>query len=187
MSPTVHQPRSARLPRTGRFAAPLVVALGAGLASAAFTDEASNDGNRATAADVTISAGRAAASPVFDLAGWRPGGEPERRCVTVTNDGSVAVPLTMRLDGAPGGELAGFIDMTIERGASCDAFSADGEVFAGELASFPTAGAGAVADGGPALAEGATRAYRITWALQDDEAAEGRSVSGVDFLWASSS
>ena len=175
------------LRRTGRFALPLVVAVGAGLAWAAFTDDATNAGNRATAADVTISAGRAATSPVFDIADWRPGGGPERRCVTVTNDGSIAVPLTMRLDGAPAGELAGFVDMTVERGASCDAFTADGEVFAGELAAFPTAAAGALGDGGGALAPGASRAYRVTWELQDDEGAEGLGVSGVDFLWTSSS
>jgi hypothetical protein len=175
------------LRRTGRFALPLVVAVGAGLASAAFTDEASNEGNRASAADVTISTGRAATSPVFDLADWRPGGGPERRCVTVTNEGSVPVPLTMRLDGAPTGGLAGFIDMTVERGAGCDAFAADGEVFSGELAAFPATAAGALADGGPALAPGASRAYRVTWELQDDEEAEGLSVAGVDFLWTSSS
>ena len=176
------------LRRTGRFALPLVVAVGVGLASAAFTDDATNEGNRATAADVSISAGRAATSPVFDLAAWRPGpGEAATRCVEVTNDGSIPVPLTMRLDGAPGGQLAEFIDMTIERGARCDGFTREGTVFDGELASFATAVAGAVADGGAPLAVGATRAYRITWELQDDEAAEGLSVSGVDFLWTSSS
>ena len=176
------------LRRTGRFALPLVVAVGAGLASAAFTDDATVAGNRATAADVTISAGRSATSPVFDIAGWRPGeGASVARCVEIANEGSVPVPLTMRLDGAPAGELAEFIDMTVERGPGCDAFTAAGEVFRGELASFPTQAAGARADGGPALAPGASRAYRVTWRLQDDEQAEGRSVSGVDFLWASSS
>ena len=179
---------SSTLRRTGRFALPLVVAVGAGLASAAFTDDATITGNRATAADVSISAGRAATSPVFDIAAWRPGpGEAVARCVEVTNEGSVAVPLTMRLDGAPDGGLAEFIDMTIERGARCEGFATDGEVFAGELASFVTAAGSAVADGGAALAPGASRAYRMTWELQDEEAAEGLSVSGVDFLWTSSS
>ena len=179
---------STTLRRTGRFVLPLVVAAGAGLASAAFTDDATNDGNRATAADVSISPGRAATSPVFDIAAWRPGaGEAVTRCIGVTNDGSVAVPLTMRLDGAPTGDLGEFIDMTIERGASCDGFVADGEVFQGELASFPTTGAGAVADGGAPLAPGATRAFRVRWELQDDEGAEGLGVAGVDFLWTSSS
>jgi hypothetical protein len=56
------------------MAAPTAAAaLAATLAVAAFTDDAQNAGNRASAADVTISADVAASSPLFDLADWQPG------------------------------------------------------------------------------------------------------------------
>jgi hypothetical protein len=158
---------------------------------AAFTDDAHNDGNRATAASVTISEDVAATSRLFDLSNWQPGAGDEQRCIAITNDGSIALPLSLRLDGAPGGQLADFVDMKIERGtrpaatdtADCGGFTAEGVVYDGELDEFPTAPGAAVADGGGKVAVDAERAYRVTWSLQDDEAAEGLSVEDVDFLW----
>lgn len=166
------------------------------IAFAAFTDEAANSGNQATAASVTITEDVPATSPLFDLQDWQPGAEATVvRCIAVTNDGSIALPLTLRFDGAPAGELGDFVDMTIERGsraaatdsADCSTFAPDGVVFDGELDEFPTAAAGALADGGGALPAGSERAYRVTWELQDTEDAEGKSIAGVDFLWESSS
>jgi hypothetical protein len=81
--------------------------------------------------------------------------------------------------------------MTVERGtrdvatadSSCGSFVAGGQVYKGELRDFPTSPAGALSDGGGVLAVGTERAYRVTWRLQDNEAAEGQSVSGVTFRW----
>jgi hypothetical protein len=186
-------PARGRLRRLGRLVAPTAVALGAGLAFAAFTDDAANGGNRAIAADVTITEDVDARSPLFDLADWQPAeqGATVERCIGITNGGSVALPLTLRLDGAPAGGLGEYVDMRVEHGtrpaatddAGCDGFAAGGEVYAGELADFPTTAAGRLAAGAERLAVGAERAYRITWTLQDTEEAEGQAVSGVNFLW----
>jgi hypothetical protein len=173
-------------------AAALVTAAG----FAAFTDDASNPGNRASAASVTITQDVPATAPLFDLSNWQPGEDDTvARCITVRNGGSIALPLRLRLDGAPTGSLGTYVDMAIERGtrpagdgtSSCSGFAAAGEVWSGELASFPTAAGAGVADGGGALAPGADRAYRITWHLQDTQDAEGRSVADVDFLWETTS
>ena len=179
--------------KLGKLAAPTAVALVAGLAFAAFTDQAANGGNRATAADVTITEDVAATSPLFDLADWQPAedGATVERCIGVTNDGSIPLPLTLRLAGAPTGDLAEYVDVTVEHGTrataddgkTCDGFSKAGDVFTGELADFPVTAQDRLAAGGADLAVGAERAFRITWTLQDTEEAEGKSVSGVEFLW----
>ena len=163
---------------------------------AAFTDDASNAGNSASAASVTITQDVPASTPLFDLKDWQPGEDDTVvRCIAVKNGGSIALPLSLRLDGAPSGELGSFVDMKIERGtrpaatdsADCGGFTGSGTVFDDELADFPTAKADAVSDGGAAVEAGAERAYRITWHLQDDEDAEGKTISGVNFLWETSS
>ena len=171
-------------------------AVTATLAVAAFTDEAENAGNRASAADVTIGTDVAATAPLFDLTDWQPGesGDTVTRCIGVTNGGSVPVPVSLRLDGAPTGRLADFVDVAIDRGtrdaavddAGCASFTpaaSGAEVFRGELDELPTTAGSAVADGGTPLAVGAERAYRVTWTLQDTEDAEGTSVEGVTFRW----
>ena len=163
---------------------------------AAFTDEARNDDNRAAAASVSITEDVAASAPLFALENWQPGEDDTvSRCIAITNRGSIPLPLSVRLDGAPTGRLGEFVDVTIERGsraaatdgASCSGFTAGGTVFEGELDDLPASAGDGVADGGAPLAVDAERAYRVTWHLQDDEDAEGQSVSGVDFLWETTS
>ena len=166
------------------------------VALAAFTDTAGNAGSTASAASVEVTEDVAATAPLFDLADWQPGEDDTvARCIGVTNRGSIALPLAFRLDGAPSGRLGDFVDVRVERGtrpagddgSDCAGFTADGVVAEAELDDLPTAPGTAVADGGPKLAVGAERAYRITWHLQDTEAAEGLSVSGVDLLWETTS
>ena len=185
--------RFRRARRAARVAAPTVAAFSAVFAFAAFTDEASNAGNSATAADVTITEDVAASAPLFALDDWQPGedGDTVSRCIGITNGGSIAVPIKLRLAGPASGELGDFVDMTVERGtrttatddAGCGSFVAGGDVYRGELDAFPTSAGTAVADGGGELAVGAERAYRITWRLQDTEEAEGKSLGGVTFRW----
>jgi hypothetical protein len=186
--------------RAARLAGPTFVALGAVFALAAFTDDARVDDNGATAASVTISADRAASAPLFAISDWRPEDAAQARCVTLTNDGSVAVPVSFGLARAATGPLADFVDVTVERGSgtaatrdgACAGFTAAGPVdlapgaagTGAELDELPH-GAALVPDGGAPLAPGAARTYRITWTLQDTEAAEGLSVEGVDLRWRS--
>lgn len=190
-------PKPRRLRRLAKATVPTAAAaIAATLAVAAFTDDAQNNGNQATAADVTITEDVAATSPLFNLANWQPAedGDTVTRCIGLTNGGSIPIPVKLRLAGAPTGALGDFIDMTIVRGtrttsvndASCGSFTADAsgsEVYKGELDEFPTTAQGALADGGANLAVGAERAYQVTWKLQDSEDAEGKSISGVNFRW----
>jgi hypothetical protein len=185
--------------RIGKVAAPTVAVIGVGLAFAAFTDDARNDGNQASAASVTITEDVSASSSLFNLTNFRPSDPTEQRCIGVTNGGSVAVPVTMHLDGALAGTgLGSHISMTIERGtrtttdntSSCATFAPDATsptFFNDKLSAFPTARNSAIPDQGAPLPVGQERAYRIRWTLDDTETAEGKTVSDVDFVWTSSS
>lgn len=199
-SPAGDRPAPRRLRRAARLAAPTLAAFSAVFAFAAFTDEAQNAGNRASAADVSITEDVAATAPLFALDDWQPGeeGDTVARCIGVTNDGSIPLAIRLRLAGTPTGSLGDFVDLRVVRGtrdrtvdsSSCATFAAaqgGGDVWSGELSAFPTTTAGAVADGGAPLPVDAERAYAVTWKLQDTEAAEGLSVSGVTFRWETSS
>jgi hypothetical protein len=191
------RPARSRVRRAVRTLAPSAAAVAVTtVALAAFTDTAGNAGSTANAASVEVSEDVAASAPLFDLADWQPGEDDTvARCIGVTNRGSIALPLSFRLDGAPSGRLGDFVDVRVERGtrpassdsADCAGFDADGVVVESELDDLPTTAAGALPDRGPRLAPGAERAYRITWHLQDTEAAEGLAVSGVAFLWETTS
>ncbi len=212
MPPAGDQPSDSRRPlrRLTRAVAPTLVAFGGVLAFAAFTDDARNDGNHATAASVTITEDLPSSTPLFSLSRWRPYAPyqseyHQTRCIGVTNDGSVAVPLKLRLAQAPTGALGDYVDVLVLRGTravdvndtSCATFRADPDipstavdeklVFAGELDELPTTPGTALPDGGDPLGPGAERAYLIKWELQDTEDAEGKAVSNVDFRWESTS
>ena len=211
-TPAGAQPAPARRRLRGllRVAAPTVAAFSSVLAFAAFTDDAQNNGNEATASSVTITEDVPATSPLFSLKDWRPyapfqGEYNQTRCIGITNRGSVSVPLKLRLAQVPTGTLGDYVDVMVWRGqrdpsiddTSCATFKADPDipttavdektVFHGELDELPTSVGSALRDGGDPLAPGAERAYFIKWTLQDDEEAEGRSISNVDFRWESTS
>ena len=191
---------SRRLRRVARVALPSIAAAAVTAAGyAAFVDQAGNDGNQATAASVAITQDVGATTPLFDLTDWQPQeADTVARCISVRNEGSIALPLSLRFKGAPSGELGRYVDMTIVRGtrdaasstSDCSSFRTDGAdatVYDGLLGDFPTAAGGAIADKGGRLGVGASRAYRITWHLHDDDAAQGKSISGVNFLWETTS
>lgn len=202
-APEQQQPepqRPRRLRRVARVLVPSVAAAAVtAIGFAAFTDDATNRGNEASTANVTITEDIDAQTPLFDLDNWQPAEQDTvSRCIAITNEGSIALPLSLRLDDAPTGELDDHIDMKIERGtrdvatnsSDCSTFKADATdavVYDAELDEFPIAAGTGVSDKGGKLAVDGERAYRITWHLQDDENAEGKSVSGVNFLWETTS
>ena len=192
-------PRGNRMRRIAKVAAPTVAVIGVGLAFAAFTDEARNDGNQASAASVTITEDVSASSALFNITNFKPSDPTESRCIGVTNGGSIPVPIKLYIDGALGGTgLGSHISMTVERGtrstadntSGCGSFVADATTptfFNDKLANFPTSLGTAITDGGTTLAVGSERAYRIRWTLDDTESAEGKTVTDADFVWVSSS
>jgi hypothetical protein len=113
------------------------------------------------------------------------------RCIEVAYDGNVD-PRPVRLYTAAAiGDLAPYLDLTIEIGhaaagafGNCDTFVAGAAIYRGTLAGFAaTHGSWSTGlstwDPGP---EPGARTFRFTVSVQDDPVAEGRSVA-FGFSW----
>jgi hypothetical protein len=132
--------------------------------------------------------------PLFGSHDPIPSDRRVQRCIVVRNTGGRAGRISVRFAAVPDGGLASYLEMTVERGAqrwatpgvSCRGFrrtGRDATFFRGVLKAFPAGPEHAAADGGPLVAPGRTRAYRVSWSVRDAPEAQGASVSGVDFVW----
>jgi hypothetical protein len=106
-------------------------------------------------------------------------------CIAVTNSSPVAVDLA--LHARRSGDIDPHLHLDVDRGtgkatdsSSCDGFVASERVWSGQLAAFPAPSAEGVRDG--RMAAGATRVYRYTATLADDNTAQARS-SNVTFTF----
>ncbi|MEZ5114749.1 MAG: hypothetical protein R2737_00660 [Candidatus Nanopelagicales bacterium] len=156
---------------------------------AAFTAETNSGSNAWTTGVVSLS-NDLTGQAVFSELKIRPGASGSK-CVTVTNtsdyEGTVKFWATVSPGGNNGANLANALQVTVERGASCTAFTAVGTPYAtGAMSGLPTSGAPA-ADTWAATAVGgasASQAYRISWNLPGTttESAADASVDTV-FTW----
>jgi hypothetical protein len=118
-------------------------------------------------------------------------GVPLDRCIEVTYEGSADVQPVLLYAAAVSGDLAPYLDLTIEIGVAdsgsfgtCDAFEPAGTVYDGTMADF----AAAHADYGTGLTawrpsgERDARSFRFSVAVRDEPEAAGRSVS-FGFTW----
>jgi hypothetical protein len=117
---------------------------------------------------------------LVQLADMAPG-RPKSSCIEVAYDGSV-LPVDVRLSADATGELAGLLDVVVERGSgatfgSCDGFVSDAKVFQGTLAELRTPVSVATV-----VADGATMSFRFRFEVADDAAAIG-TASAADFVW----
>ena len=181
---TSHDLRVTR--RTGRsFAAAVSVLLLAALvvnrSSTALIGDAANSASVLTSGTIEVSdddGGR----KLFDLRDLTPA-RPVVRCVEVEYTGTILpVGLSVRAEAA--GELAPYLDVTIEEGSgggfeSCEGFVRSEGVYQGELAGL--VGLGWV-ELGDILNSGDHRSYRIELAVQDRQEALGLQTS-MELAW----
>ena len=109
-------------------------------------------------------------------------GVPEERCIRVTFDGSVDPQPVLLYSAGVAGELAPYLDITVEMGTAdagafgdCLGFASTTSLFSGTLADFQATHGGydaGLVTWDPAAA-GESRAFRFTVAVRDDPAAEG--------------
>lgn len=154
--------------------------------TAAFTASTDNVGNSWTAGTVSLT-NDAPATALFSQRGLVPGSTGSR-CVVVTYGGNV--PSAVRLYGAVTGGtgLGSYLHVTVARGSGakrdCSDFSSKESLYSGTLAAFAGAhlgfgsGVGSWVPTGPAQSS----TYRIAWSLEDDNAAQSRSVQAT-FTW----
>jgi hypothetical protein len=113
------------------------------------------------------------------------------RCIEVAYDGNVDPQPVQLYAAAVDGDLAPYLDLTVEIGRSvrgafgdCDTFVPGAPLYEGTLAAFAAAHGSWVTglptwDPGP---DAEARTFRFTVSVQDDPAAEGRSVR-FGFSW----
>lgn len=158
--------------------------------SAAFSDTTANSGNSFTAGTVSLTDDDAG-SALFSLSLMKPG-DTSTKCIRVDYDGDIASAI--KLYGAVGaGTLGQYLNLTINSGTgpaadgSCASFVAGTEIYNGTVGGFATTHAAwgsGLADANFVADDAAdSRSYQIVVTLQDNNAAQGLSATGVSFTW----
>ncbi len=179
------QPPHRRLPA---FLLAPVLLLSAGLiyhaSSAAFTAATTNANNDWQAGTVALSTDLPATAR-FSATGLVPG-DTDTRCITVRYTGDVTVDV--RLYASVSGGLGAYLDLTVEQGSggsqsSCTGFAVASVLYSGTLSGLGSSHgdyAGGLVAWSPTGQD--TRTYRISYTVQDDNAAQGLSAT-ADFSW----
>lgn len=177
--------------RVGRAAVvPMALVAGSTMvwqsSNAAFNATTINGSNSWAAGSVAISDDDAA-SLMFNVSGLKPG-DTGTKCIRVTYNGNLAANVKM-YTSAQSGTLGQYLDFTVQQGdggtfADCTGFSGANIYTPGTLNGFNTAhtnfgnGAGTWAPTGAAQ----TKTYRVTYTLQDNNAAQGLTANAT-FTW----
>lgn len=119
---------------------------------------------------------------LFDLSNMAPG-RPIVQCLEVEYGGSI-VPVDMTLLVDSVGDLGRYLNLSIEEGSgggfeACETFVRSDRLYDGTLSDLAS---GDRLPLGVILNSGETRSYRITFALQDEQEALGRTAT-ADFVW----
>ena len=161
---------------------------------AAFVAQNDNLANTVTSASVDLT-DNDAGSAMFtsaSSAGLMPGTDVTR-CIEVTYDGNVdPLPVLLYATAAPTGDLAPYLNLTIDVAAAnddgfgtCTNFGTSTNVFTGTLATFASAHAsyaGGAATGWDPTGTGQARTFRFTISVQNVSAAENKSTT-FGFSW----
>lgn len=166
----------------------LVVLFTVSRSRAAFTTTTANTGNSLATGTVVLTDDDTG-SAMFSVTGMSPG-TPVSECIAVSYAGSL-LPAPVRLYGSTTGALDTYLDTTIEVGtggssATCTGFVASSTPFTGTLEAFSATNLDWASGLSvfTAAANPTSRTVRITFAVQNDPAAQGLS-STVDFVFES--
>jgi hypothetical protein len=156
--------------------------------TAAFSATTDNPNNQFQAGNVSL-ADDDTGSAMFNVSGMVPG-STGNRCIEVKYTGNVAS--TVALYGTSTGNLGQYLNVVVETGTGknfasgdpCGALTGATQIYSGTLAALPST----FATGVPAAsrwapsANGATRVYKITYTLADNNSAQGQSANAT-FTW----
>lgn len=157
----------------------MMLSVVAGGTWAAFSDTTANANNDFSTGTVEIS-NDLGATAMFAVSGMSPL-QTETGCIEVTYTGTL--PAAVRLYGTTdAGGLDAYLDLVVERGASCTNFGTPTALYSGTLAAYPDAYAGGVVDTDASWTTGEMAAYRFTVTLQNNDAAQGLDVDQA-FSW----
>jgi hypothetical protein len=153
---------------------------------AAFNGTTTNPANSWSAGKVAIFDDDATTA-MFTVTGAKPG-DSGTQCITVTYTGTLTVPVKLYAS-ASSGTLRSYLTLDVEIGtggsfADCTGITGTSSLYSGNLNTFATTysswstGLG----GWTPTGTGQTRTYRVTWTLDDDDAAAGKSAA-VTLAW----
>ncbi|MEZ5323147.1 MAG: hypothetical protein R2698_13930 [Microthrixaceae bacterium] len=162
-----------------------------GSSRAAFSGTTDNTANSVTAAGVAL-ADDDTGSAMFNVTGMKPG-DTQTKCIVVTYNGTITTgaPIQLYRSGVPTGTgLETYLDATVEIGtggsfSSCTGFTPSSTIVTGTLADFlttKTSYATAQSTGWTPTGSGQSRTFRVTLTMQDDNAAQAKSVN-FGFTW----
>jgi len=157
-------------------------------AYSAFSASTANGANALVAGTVTIS-DSSPGTALYTVSNTKPG-DVASACTIVRYTGSV--PASVRSYASTTGDLAAYLDLTVTRGTAtdtsggnCATFTADpggGVLYSGTLAGYPAGWSSGVVDPAGTWTTGQTHSYRITVAVQDVAAAQGKNAT-TTFSW----
>lgn len=180
-------------PIRARALLPTGLALGLLLASllvirtstAAFNSSTNNSGSSFAAGTVAVS-DNDASTLLFDTTAMLPG-DTKTTCVRVDYTGSVAG--TIRMYGTSTGNLAQYLNLTLERGTgasgfnNCTGFSSSATVYSGTVSGFASShSAYSNGAGSYAAATSSNQWFRFIWTLQDHNSAQSQTASAT-YTW----
>lgn len=161
-----------------------------GASRAAFSDTTANDSNSLSAAGVVLDDDDSGTA-MFSVSGMKPG-DSQVKCIQVTYNGTITTgaPVQLYRSAAQTGTgLEAYLNATIEVGtggssSSCAGF-AGSSIYSGTLGDFldnRTSYATALSTTWTPTGSGQSRTFRVTLALQDDNAAQTKTVN-FGFTW----
>jgi len=154
---------------------------------AAFTATTTNPSNSWASGTVSLADNDSGAA-LFTASGLEPG-DGGSRCIVVTYAGSPAATVKLHATGYTDNGLGQYLTFSVDEGsgtaADCSDFSSAGALYSGTLDGFATGSTGyasGVSGWGSAGGSNATRTFRFSWSLQDNNAARGKSAAAT-FTW----
>jgi hypothetical protein len=124
---------------------------------------------------------------LFTAAGLKPG-DSGTKCMVVTYTGSLTAAVRLYTTSYSDNGLAQYLTFTVDEGtggdAACTGFTPGTNLYTGTLNGFSSKSSYAtgVSAWAPAGGSGATKTYRFSWTLQDNDLAQNKS-SAAMFTW----
>jgi hypothetical protein len=156
---------------------------------AAFNGQTTNPANTVASGAVSLTDDDSDTA-MFTISEAKPG-LLAAECIQVNYTGTsvLSTPIKLYASGVPTGTLGAYLDLTVEEGTggtklSCAGFNTVSTFYTGTLDGFAAAHTGwaSGADTAWTPAPGASHTFRFTLTLQDDNAAQGKSV-GFGYTW----
>lgn len=155
--------------------------------NAAFTATTANPANSWASGTVALTDNDSGAA-LFTASGLKPG-STGTKCMVVTYSGTLAAAVKLYATSYTDNGLAQYLTFSVDEGtgsaADCSDFGAGSNLYTGTLDGFSTTKTGyanGVSSWAPAGSSGATKTYRFSWTLQDNDGAQGKT-SAATFTW----